>query len=139
MNIIIRNKRIYKGSGEIIHRASPKGQVKGSPLGNPFHLKDESERDNVIQKYRIWLWNHIKAGTPEIVNELLRLYNLALKQDELNLICFCAPKACHGDVIINCIYWMEKQKKVVLCSEVVQPYEVYKTEEQIQSEDWRWR
>ena len=27
-----------------------------------------------------------------------RIYSLA-KQKEINLVCFCSPKCCHGDII----------------------------------------
>lgn len=111
MNINVVNKRTFKGKGEIVHRASPRGMVKGSPLGNPFHLRDvndDIERAKVIEKYRVWLWNHIKDETPEIMDELRRLYEIAESGEELNLICFCAPKPCHRDVIKNCLEWMKE-------------------------------
>lgn len=120
MNIIVRNKRTYKGPGEPIHRPSPKGQAKGSVLGNPFYMTDESERDIVVAKYKLWLWNHVKQyrmmyqegldpltfkDSWAIGQELDRLYLLAKDQEELNLICWCAPKACHGDVIKAYLEW----------------------------------
>lgn len=93
-SIIVRNKRTYKGPGEYIGRPSI--------LGNPFEMKAEKDRDKVIAEYREWFKIQIKEN-PNFKEELIRLYKIALKQ-ELNLICWCAPKACHGDVIKD---WIE--------------------------------
>ena len=87
--ITVVNKR-KGGMGEFVGR--------GSPLGNPYVLRDESERDRVCDQYQEWLDRHIIAGTPLIVNELMRLLDLA-RAGDLALVCFCAPKRCHGNTI----------------------------------------
>lgn len=61
-----------------------------SPWGNPFVIGRDGERDEVIEKYRLYLLNN-----PEL---LVRV------RDELrgmDLVCFCAPEACHGEVLIH--------------------------------------
>jgi hypothetical protein len=89
--ITVANKR-HGAPGEYIGRPSP--------LGNPFPIGPvHGTRENVIDKYRAWLtciWNNGGSG-PEL-RELFRLADLALAGD-LRLLCYCAPKACHGDVI----------------------------------------
>ena len=72
-----------------------------SPLGNPFPLHRESDRDLVVKQYREWLRNECKAGGPAKA-ELLRLCALAQAGD-LELVCWCAPKACHADEILEAI------------------------------------
>jgi len=37
----------------------------------------------------------IKKKDKKICDELNRIYNLK----EVNLVCFCKPKSCHGDII----------------------------------------
>jgi hypothetical protein len=104
MKITIKNRRTYKGPGEWIARGK-------SPLGNPFYLKnvnDDHERCSVIRKYKVWLWGHIENGTKDIMAELDRLYGIAMTGEELVLICFCAPKQCHGDVIRQYLIWKER-------------------------------
>jgi hypothetical protein len=60
--------------------------------GNPFALSGEHSRPAIIQKYREWLLSH-----PEMV---------AKARQELKgkvLGCWCAPKPCHGDVLVELV------------------------------------
>jgi len=70
----------------------------GSPLANPFKMRHENERDDVVAAYKAWLLDKLKTGDLPVRAELNRLYKLA-KTGELLLGCYCAPKACHGDII----------------------------------------
>ncbi len=78
---------------------------RGSPLGNPFsHIQGTKaafvvdSRDEAVDRYEEWLSERMKAQDQEILKELYRLKEIALS-GPLNLVCFCAPKRCHGDVI----------------------------------------
>ena len=71
---------------------------RGSPLGNPFVMGKDGTREEVISKFQNWIIEAIQKGNEEIIIELKRLHSLAQKTP-INLICFCAPKACHGDII----------------------------------------
>ena len=89
----------------IVGHAKDKGAVyvgRGSPLGNPFVLTNESLRNEVITRYKQWLNFHIQEDiqTTSIMNELERLYKLSLKGD-LILGCpgNCHPRPCHADYI----------------------------------------
>ena len=62
-----------------------------SPLGNPFVIGKDGTREEVIEKYAVWLDNKIFRG--EISDEYLAEYS------GKRLGCFCAPQPCHGDVI----------------------------------------
>lgn len=69
---------------------------------NPFPInkkaKDKmAERERVINEYKKHLWEQIKKG--EITREDL------LELRGKNLICWCAPLPCHGDVIRNAVDW----------------------------------
>lgn len=80
---------------------------RGSPLGNPFKLKYDcaKERDRVIELYRKWLYKKIEENDKEVVNEMLRLYEIS-KNEDLHLLCFCAPKKCHAEIIKDILeYW----------------------------------
>jgi len=50
--IRIENKKYYRGVGVYIGRPSL--------LGNPFKIGKDGTRQEVIQKYGIWLWEQIK-------------------------------------------------------------------------------
>lgn len=75
------------------------------PLGNPFILGQDGTREQVIAKYRTWLqalWFDDCGPNPQ-KTELTRLIDLYKDKGTLTLVCWCAPKACHGDVIREAI------------------------------------
>lgn len=55
--------------------------------GNPFRIGPDGDRASVIQKYRQWVLQQ-----PELMSALPELRGKILG-------CWCAPKACHGDVL----------------------------------------
>lgn len=61
-----------------------------SKWGNPFAIGKDGTREEVIAKYRAWIMQK-----PEMIEAARR--ELAGK----SLICFCAPMACHGDVLVE--------------------------------------
>ena len=61
---------------------------RGSPWGNPFIIGKDGNRDEVCDKFE-------KEVLPTLDVESLRGYNL---------VCFCKPKRCHGDSILNKLY-----------------------------------
>jgi len=81
-----------------------------SVLGNPFKIGKDGNRTEVISKYRTWLWNQIQSKNFKVITELGRLKKYASEGD-LHLICHCAPKPCHGDVIKSAIEWALNKKE----------------------------
>lgn len=76
-----------------IGRAVAESGLNASKWGNPFVMTDESdaERERVIAAYREWV-----VTQPALMSSL----------DELRgrrLGCWCAPKHCHGDVLVALI------------------------------------
>lgn len=63
-----------------------------SPWGNPFEIGPDGTREEVIAKYRAWLARPEKRALRERVRKELRGKVLG---------CWCAPKACHGDVLLE--------------------------------------
>lgn len=101
--IKIRNKKTYTGNGNYVER--------GTALGNPFALVNgEQDRDYAIDKYKEWLWKQIKHDGPER-KMLMHLVAKFKKEGELNLICYCAPKRCHAEVIKAAIMWIIKENE----------------------------
>lgn len=60
--------------------------------GNPVVLLSEEHRDVVLMAYATWLHN-----TPEGKLRLDRLHELRDK----DLVCWCAPKKCHADILLE--------------------------------------
>ena len=62
-----------------------------SKWGNPFKIGKDGTRKEVLEKYRQYLLN----------NKLLMEDILSLDGEILG--CYCKPKACHGDIIVETI------------------------------------
>lgn len=73
-----------------------------SKFGNPFEIGIDGDREVVIKKFKEWLKSgnnfNCKNATPEkrimIINSLGDLKNKTLG-------CWCAPKPCHGDILVE--------------------------------------
>jgi hypothetical protein len=85
------------------------GVYVGRPsiLGNPFKVGRDGSLEEVIAKYRVWLWGEIQKHG-EVFNKLVELVELS-KRGDLTLVCWCYPKKCHAEIIRNAIMWMRKQ------------------------------
>lgn len=94
-----------------------------SALANPFYLRNEQERELIVDcAYRKWLWfklnnesKHIQIAYKynleisykwqdpkviDVIKELLLIY-----RNQYNLLCYCSPKKCHGEIILNASNW----------------------------------
>lgn len=71
---------------------------RGSPLGNPYPIGDNTTREQVIEKYKDYLMDQISKGNQSIINALNNIKTQSAYK-EVKLGCFCKPKSCHGDVI----------------------------------------
>lgn len=109
MDSRVVNLRDYPRAGAVTGRAIPADVVRvdrGSKWGNPFRMSDGScdhpdcgpkshpptTREMVIESYRGWLFGML-ANQPDFL-EPLRGKRLA---------CWCAPKACHAEVILEAL------------------------------------
>ena len=70
---------------------------RGSGLGNPFYMRNESERDEVCNKYEEWFNEH--CNDPEIKGKLDDLASIYKQHGQIILFCWCAPKRCHAETI----------------------------------------
>lgn len=61
-----------------------------SKWGNPFEIGKDGTREDVIRQYRDWL-----LSQPTVVADVKR----ELKGKDL--VCWCAPHACHGEVLLE--------------------------------------
>lgn len=85
----------------------------GSALANPYRLSgrgnDDAEREAVIADYRVWLWSRIQDETSDEYLELVKILRYSLSLDGCSLGCWCAPKRCHGEIIIDAVNWLWSQ------------------------------
>ena len=74
------------------------GRGRGSVLGNPFSVAEHG-RQECLARYRAHLDERLAdPGSPE-AREIDRLVALHLAGRDLALICWCAPRPCHGEII----------------------------------------
>lgn len=60
-----------------------------SKWGNPFAIGRDGNRAEVVAEYRAYV-----CGRPDLIADLRELRGK-------DLVCFCAPKMCHGDVLLE--------------------------------------
>ncbi len=68
---------------------TPRYNMPESKWHNPFKIDRDGTREEVIEKYRQYLLSNpaLMACLPELKGKVLG--------------CWCAPKACHGDVLVE--------------------------------------
>lgn len=69
-----------------------------SALGNPYVIGKDGNRDEVIARYKQYIWGKYSAGDERVCSAIREIMDLE-EITVVRLVCWCAPKACHGDVI----------------------------------------
>ncbi len=62
--------------------------VKRSPLENPYLAGRDGTREEVVDYYRVWLWNRVAAGDPRVIDALRQIAKSGL------VGCWCDTGAC---------------------------------------------
>lgn len=88
MNIHVCNKYYFKGSNGIY-------VGRPSPLSNPFPFRSGEEVGEHIE----YLESQVYFGNILIIPSLKKLLDIFLKEEELNLLCWCSPNRCHADSV----------------------------------------
>jgi hypothetical protein len=76
----------------VVHCKKEKYDVyigRPSKWGNPFEIGKDGTREEVIEKYELWL-----RDQPDLIRSIPELSGKTLG-------CWCAPKECHGDVLVR--------------------------------------
>jgi hypothetical protein len=76
------------------------GRGRVSTWGNPFVIGTDGSREDVIEKYRAWLWKRLREGRLELP--------VLAELDGKTLACWCAPERCHGDVLVEAAAWAKR-------------------------------
>jgi len=64
---------------------------RGTPLGNPYTRAKHG--DNAIGLYLEWLREQVRSRSSDVMAELRRI------EESTHLVCSCAPRPCHADII----------------------------------------
>ncbi len=73
--------------------------ARPSALGNPFVIGRDGDRADVIGKFRVWFAEELPHN-PSLRDAFARILKAARRGD-VTLLCWCAPLACHADVIAD--------------------------------------
>ena len=82
MPSVVRKGNVHAGNASV-YIGRP------SKWGNPFTMNGEQDRERVIAQFEQYLLN-----SPELLAQLGELKGK-------DLVCYCAPKACHGDILLR--------------------------------------
>ena len=87
----------WKANSDYVYIGRP------SLLGIPFNIGKHGTRSQVIEKYRKYALDMLReaASSKRLDDESGRFVEELRKCYGKKLICFCAPQACHGDVLVE--------------------------------------
>lgn len=89
---IVNLKRIKSGLGFVKCDRS-------SPLGNPFVMRSEVDRNEVCNKYDEWFNEKISSKDEKVLVELRRIWKIGRELGIVQLACWCSPSRCHCETI----------------------------------------
>jgi hypothetical protein len=75
--------------GRIAFEEIARGCDDATALGNP--RRDRTEGN--LRAYRRWLWDALRQGHSGVLSAFDRITEASF------LVCSCAPRACHGDIV----------------------------------------
>lgn len=104
----IRRARVINVRGAVVSyvyggRSNVKSPREITPglygwLGNPFEIGPDGNRAQVIEKFRVYFHQRLEDD-PAFLAAVLDLKGQVLG-------CFCKPKACHLDIVVD---WLNEQ------------------------------
>ena len=111
--IKVVNKRTHQPRVEDVYIG------RGSVLGNKYtHIPTKtqatyivSSREEAISSYKRWINGMLNSNDIDVRRELNNIYTLA-KHGNVNLVCYCSPQRCHGDILKEMIEEKLEQRKL---------------------------
>ena len=78
---------------------------RGAIFGNPFVMRDERDREEVVDHYHEYFIERIQDDAL-FMQELEKLAKQYAQQGYLRLGCHCAPKRCHGNIVADYVMYL---------------------------------
>lgn len=94
------SNNIYIGRKGIVFVEGKRFPTKDSMWHNPYKITEQMNRNDVLAMYKVYIEK--KINSDEKINGKTYLEHLLLLRGK-NLGCWCAPEACHGDILIELI------------------------------------
>lgn len=100
IDVVNKHKHVQGSNDYYIGRGSALGnQFTGSKeLGKTKAQFQAGSREEAIALYRNWILERIREKDEKVCQAMNQIYIMA-KKGHVNLVCYCKPQACHGDVI----------------------------------------
>jgi alkylated DNA repair protein (DNA oxidative demethylase) len=86
--------------------------IARSPLHNPYPIGQNATREQVIDKFKKYSWPLIRDEIAPFYPGLFNIASLLAQGKSVELVCHCAPLACHGDVLHKAALWMIENNRV---------------------------
>jgi hypothetical protein len=94
------DNNVYIGRAGVVFVNNVRCPKKASEFANPYRIGKDGTRDEVLEKYRIYIENRLKTDE-NLLNELKKL-------EGKNLGCWCSPDKCHGDILLEILTKINK-------------------------------
>lgn len=72
---------------------------RGTALGNPVTIQECPDVATNLAAYRRHLWCLLQTGDSATIEMMERI------SEDTALVCSCAPRPCHGDVVVAAWEW----------------------------------
>ncbi len=86
---------VYIGRAGVVFIDKKRFPSTPSPFCNPFKDGKDGTREEIIQKYEIYIREKLENS--------VELRSMLLEMKNKKLGCWCKPLSCHGDVLIKLI------------------------------------
>lgn len=102
----VLNRHHFNGQdGKPDHEKLPKPWIyigRPTPLSNPYTVQEHGA-ERALSLYRTYLWDRIKTRHPETMEAFAKI------TWDTHLVCSCKPRPCHGDIVVTCWDWLQRQ------------------------------
>lgn len=86
--------------------------IARSPLHNPYPISENTTREQSIDKFKRYSWPLIRDEVTPFYPAIRNIASLLAQGRDIELVCHCAPRACHGEVIHRAALWMIENNRV---------------------------
>jgi len=98
--ILNKESNIYIGRGRVVFIDGIRYPNQNSIWANPYKITNTQTREQVLVLYREYIEKKLKSN-PILINDLMKLKGKKLG-------CWCKPKCCHGDILLEMIKKYDK-------------------------------
>lgn len=96
------NKELPPGDASYVYIGRPRGHAPLG-LGNPFRVGAEYKQGEAVEAFRDYARDAWSDPRSEFRQRVMDLARRSFAGEDLKLVCWCKPRACHGDVLKDAI------------------------------------